>query len=243
MRRAAAAQGWRTVALSPWTIAIRDDAATQAELRNALTADIVIVASPAAARAAARLAALHHAPLRIASPGQIWCALGSGTAAALARVGIAPVETPTRMDSEGLLALPALAEVAGRRIALLTAPGGRDRIAPSLRDRGAVLQRVDVYARTPIRPNAATLARLRRATSRWLVPLSSGDALLHLLATLPEDLAARLRGACVVAASARLAQVARDLGCTDVHIAAGPRPRQLLAAIGTSPGLHDDAAS
>jgi uroporphyrinogen-III synthase len=236
MRRAAAAHGWRTVALSPWTITVRDDDATKAELRSALAAEFVIVASPAAARAAARLCPLHK------RRGQTWCALGSGTAAALARVGIAPVETPTRMDSEGLLALPALADVAGRRIALLTAPGGRDRIAPNLRDRGAVLQRVDVYARVPIRPNAATLARLRRATGRWLVPLSSGDALQHLLATLPEDLAARLRGACVVAASARLADVARALGCSDVHLAAGPRPRQLLAAIGPHSDQNDDAA-
>ena len=235
MRRAAAAHGWRTVALSPWRIAVREDAATQAELRSALEADLVIVASPAAARAAARLT-----PLR-KRRGQTWCALGSGTAAALARAGIAPVETPARMDSEGLLALPALAEVAGRTIALLTAPGGRDRIAPSLRARGAVLQRVDVYARVPIRPNAATLARLRRVTGPWLLPLSSGDALQQLLATLPEDLALRLRGACVVAASARLADLARELGCMDVHIAAGPRPRQLLAAIGPLPEPHEDA--
>jgi uroporphyrinogen-III synthase len=229
MRRAAAARGWRTVALSPWAIAIRDDAATQAELRSALTAEIVIVASPAAARAAAHLGPLSK------RRDQTWCALGSGTAAALTRAGIAPVETPGRMDSEGLLALPALADVAGRRIALLTAPGGRDRIAPSLRERGALLQRVDVYARVPIRPNAATFARLRHITGPWLIPLSSGDALQHLLAALPEDLAVRLRSACVVAASARLADLARELGCVDVHVAAGPRPRQLLAAIGQPP--------
>jgi hypothetical protein len=46
----------------------------------------------------------------------------------------------------------------------------------------------------------------------------------------------------VVAASARLADLARELGCMDVHIAAGPRPRQLLAAIGPHSDLGDDAA-
>jgi uroporphyrinogen-III synthase len=224
VRRAAAAHGWRTVALSPWRIAMREDAATRAALREALKAEVVIVASPAAARASARVAMLRQ------RRGQTWCAVGAGTAAALRRAGVAMIERPARMDSEGLLALPVLADVAGRRIGVLTAPGGRDQIAPGLQLRGAIVQRVDVYAREPMRPNAATLARLRGIRGRWLLPLSSGDALQHLLTVLPEDCAARLRTARVIAASERLAQSARALGCVDVQVGPGPRPRQLLDA-------------
>jgi uroporphyrinogen-III synthase len=224
LRRAAAAHGWRTVALSPWRIAVRDDHATRAGLDKALNlSQVVIVTSPAAARAASTLANLRR------GRGQTWCAIGSGTAATLRRAGIDPVLTPTRMDSEGLLSLPVLRDIEERRIALITAPGGRDRIAPSLRARGARLQRVDVYAREPLIPNAAALARLRAIRGRWLLPLSSGEALQHLLTVLPSDLAARLRKADVVAASARLAQAAQEAGCRRVRIAAGPRPQQLLA--------------
>jgi uroporphyrinogen-III synthase len=222
MRRAAAAHGWRTVALSPWRIVVHNDVATRDALCDALKAEIVIVTSPAAARATASLATLRH------RRDQIWCAVGSGTARTLQRAGVAKVETPMRMDSEGLLALPIFADVVGRRIALLTAPGGRDRIAPSLRARGATLLRVDVYARVPMQPNAATLARLRAIRSRCLLPLSSGEALQHLLRVLPEDCATQLRAARVMAASERLAQLAHSLGCCDVHLAAGPGPRQLL---------------
>ncbi len=226
LRRAAAAQGWRTVALSPWRIEVRDDDATRAALRTALTAAAIVIAtSPAAARAAAALAPLRQ------RRGQFWCAVGSGTAAVLRRMGVAEIQTPTRMDSEGLLALPVLNDIDHQHIALLTAPGGRDRIAPGLRARGAVLHRVDVYTRVPIRPSAATLARVRRIRGRWLVPLSSGEALQHMLDTLPDDVAARLREACVVAASPRLVDLARHVGCTDVRLAAGPRARQLLAAV------------
>jgi uroporphyrinogen-III synthase len=224
MRQAAAAHGWRTVALSPWRITMREDAATRTALREALKAEIVIVASPAAARASARLAMLRR------RRGQTWCAVGAGTAAVLRRAGVAMVERPARMDSEGLLALPALADVAGRRIGVLTAPGGRDRIAPGLQLRGAIVQRVDVYAREPMRPNAATLSRLRGIRGRWLLPLSSNDALQHLLTVLPEDCATRLRKARVIAASERLAQSAHALGCVDVQVGLGPRPRQLLDA-------------
>lgn len=223
MRRAAAAHGLRTIALSPWRIAVRDDPDTRRALRAALQAEVVIATSPAAVRAAAALA-----PLR-ARRGQCWLAVGSATAAALRRAGIADPQAPERMDSEGLLALPALQKVDGREIGLLTAPGGRDRIAPTLTTRGARVRRADIYAREAVTPAAATLARLRALRAPLLLPVSSGEALATALAALPADLAARLRGARVLAASERLAAMARAAGCTEVRIAAGPRPRQLLA--------------
>jgi uroporphyrinogen-III synthase len=223
MRRAAAAHGLRVVALSPWRIAVRDDPATRLALRDALSADIVIATTPAAVRATATLS-----PLR-AKRGQRFCAVGSATAAALRRAGIADTVSPERMDSEGLLALPLLQAVRGRSIGLLTAPGGRDRIGPALRDRGARVQRADVYAREPVALSPAALARLRTFDGPLLLPLSSGEALHTVLAAAPADIATRLRGARVLAASARLAALARDVGCIDVRIAAGPRPTQLLA--------------
>ena len=51
MRRAASAHGARVLALSPWRIAQRRDAATRTALREALEADVVLFTSPAAARA------------------------------------------------------------------------------------------------------------------------------------------------------------------------------------------------
>lgn len=223
LRRAAAALGLRTIALSPWRIAVRDDPDTRRGLRAALQAQVVIATSPAAVRAAAALA-----PLR-ARRGQRWLAVGSATAAALRRAGIADPQAPERMDSEGLLALPALQEVRGQRIGLLTAPGGRDRIAPTLANRGAQVDRADVYARVPVAPAQAAIGRLRALRAPLLLPVSSGEALLVALAALPMDLAARLRAARVLAASERLAAMAQAAGCVEVRIAAGPRPRQLLA--------------
>lgn len=230
MRRAA--RDLRVVALSPWRIAVRDDADTRRALRDALAADQIIATSPAAVRAAARLA-----PLR-ARRGQAWYAIGTATAAALGRAGVDEVHAPERMDSEGLLALPSLQVLAGRRIGLLTAPGGRDRLAPALAARGAQVLRADVYARVPTTPGAAVLARLRAIDGPLVLPVSSGEALQRILAAVPEDVAARLRAARVIAASARLAALARDAGCGDVRVAAGPRPAQLLAAAAGQSGYH-----
>lgn len=224
MRRAAAAHGLRVLALSPWRIAVRDDTAIRDALRKALTAQIVIVTSPAAARAAAALAPLQ------ARHGQVFYAIGVTTATTLRRMDVDDVSSPQRMDSEGLLALPALRDVCDHDIGLLTAPGGRDRIAPALRARGARVHRADVYAREAVALSPVSLARLRAFTGPLWLPLSSGEALHAVLAAAPIDISARLRGAGVLAASERLAGLAREAGCTDVRVAAGPRPAQLLAA-------------
>lgn len=224
MRRAAAAQGAQVLALSPWRIARRDDATTRASLREALAADVVVFSSPSAVRAAVRLRALRP------RHGQAWLAVGAGTAAALRRAGVADVVAPTRMDSEGLLALPQLRELHGRRVGLVTAPGGRGVIARALVHRGAHLIRADVYARVAIAPSPRAVSRLRALRDRPWLALGSGEALQHLLTALPAEAADALRRARVLAASERLAALARDAGFAEVRVATDARPRALLEA-------------
>ena len=227
LRRAAAVRGAGLVALSPWALADRDDATTRAALGVALSAPRVLVTSPAAARAAARLRPLHR------RAGQHWFAVGAGTAAALHRAGVDRVVAPRRMDTEGVLALPGLREFPPGGDAVLgfvTAPGGRGLLLPSLQARGAQVLRVDVYERVPVAPSERSIAALRGVSAPLALALSSGEALQRIVDALPADAAAKLRGAQVLAASERLAVLARDLGFADVLVAGGPRPRDLLAA-------------
>lgn len=226
LRRAAARAGGRLLALSPLAIVAADDAAARAALAQALACPRVVVTSANAVAAAAALA-----PLR-ARRGQVWLAVGSGTRRALARIGIAAL-APQRMDSEGLLALPALQDVAGRRIGLVTGAGGRDRLLPALRARGATPVRADVYAR---RPRTIAAARWQALRQRWAQPaplwlaLSSAEALHAWQAQLPPDLSARLPQLPVVAASARLADAARAAGFTRIAVAASAAPSALVRA-------------
>ena len=226
LRRAAAAQGARALALSPWRIETQSDATTRRALRDALAADIVIAASPAAVRAASALHALRK------RRGQTWCAVGAGTAAALRRTGIDEAVSPSRMDSEGLLALDELRGVRGRAVGLLAAPGGRGLIAPTLQKRGATVLRADVYRRVEVALSSGVLARLRALRAKPWLALGSGEALNLALARLPADLAGKLRNADVAAASERLAQAARDAGFRGrVVVAASARPSDLVAAM------------
>lgn len=225
LRRAVAGAGGRLIALSPWRIEPRHDPAARKALRHALSAPVVVFTSPAAVSAASLLAALR------ATRGRTWLAVGNGTARALQRAGVGTVETPQRMDSEGLLALPALASLRGQRVGLVTAPGGRDRIAAVLVRRGAHLLRAEVYDRMPVKPSARGLARLRTLRKDPWLALSSGQALELALQSWPADAVARLRRARVVAASERLAALARSHGLRVAGVATSARPADLVAAM------------
>lgn len=211
------------LALSTLAITPLADTNARTALAAALAADIVLCTSPNAARAAAALAAPR--PRR----NRPWLAVGSGTQRALHRQGIA-ARAPARMDSEGLLGMPQLADVQGKTIGLITAPGGRGLLAATLAARGATVRRADVYARQAValaaRPRAALAAALQRP-ARVLLVLSSGEALDALLAQQPPP---GLHAVAVVAASARLADAARTAGFTRVAEAGSARPGALLAA-------------
>ncbi len=222
LRRAAARHGIDVLALSPWRLQPRDDAATRTALDAALAADVVLFTSPAAVRAALALRPL------AADASRSWAGVGAGTAAALRRAGVASALSPTRMDSEGLLALPALA--GARRVGLVTAPGGRGMIAAELARRGASVERADVYARLPVPPAARAVAALCRLDRPACLALSSEEALRTVLAALPEPAAASLRRCRVAAASQRLADLATHLALGPATVAASARPAALVAA-------------
>lgn len=232
------------IELSPWSIRSENTAAARAALAAALQSTQVVVTSPNAVRALRDLCA---ADARAAAPalpqppqraGQAWYAVGAGTAQALAEFGIADVRWPERMDSEGLLALPGLDRyAAGDSVGLLTAPGGRGVIAPTLAARGAQLRRADIYRREPAPLDRFMVARLIDARAPLLLALSSGEALQRVLERLPAEAAARLRQARVSAASERLAQLAREAGFATVGLAAGPGAEELLAPLAETTGI------
>ena len=224
LRRAAARHGARTVAVSPWRLQARDDATTRDQLLQAQACDRLVFTSPAAANAAARLM-----PLGQLKAGSL-VAVGQGTARTLVRHGAAAVQAPARMDSEGLLALPAMAGLEGKRVALVTAPGGRGMIAAQVQARGAQLLRVDVYERVPLQVPSSLWSRLQALDAPAVLAVSSGEALERVLPQMPPALRRRWQEQPVVAASARLAELATTLGFAHAYVAAGPLPGQLAAA-------------
>lgn len=227
--RGARRLGATGLALSGLRLAGRDDDATRRALDAALACPRLIATSPAAVRFADALRPLSDAA------GAAWFAVGAGSARALARRGVPGARHPARMDAEGLLALPGLDAAAfarDPRVGVLGAPGGREVLLPALRARGAEPRMAEVYARAaPRRRPGDAAAVLALDPARSLLALSSAEALGHVLDGLPAAAADALRALPVLAASPRLADVARARGCARVAaVAASARPADLLAA-------------
>jgi uroporphyrinogen-III synthase len=158
-------------------------------------------------------------------------AIGAGSRAALEREGFVDVIAPhSGADSEALLALAELADVAGRRIVILRGEGGRERLGEALAARGARVERVACYRRS--RP-AADPEALQQAWARGAVhavAVSSGEGLENLRAMLGEAGARWLRQTPLFVPHARVAAQAARLGIREA-IVAGPGDRELVAGL------------
>lgn len=108
---------------------------------------------------------------------------GPGTAAALAAVGITNARMPaTTMDSEGLLALPELSDVAGTRIVIFRGSGGRELLHAVLEARGARVEQIECYRRARPASGAAGLIEAWRDQRIDAVTLTSSEGLDNLWA-------------------------------------------------------------
>lgn len=97
-------------------------------------------------------------------------AIGSATAAFLAGHGIVAA-SPQRMDSEGLLAMPALQDITGLHCLIFRGTSGRETLAQTLRQRGAIVDYCELYSRQL--PEAAA-----RLWADWINGLQDRPALV-----------------------------------------------------------------
>jgi uroporphyrinogen-III synthase len=141
-------------------------------------------------------------------------AVGRATARALEARGRQVDARPESANSEGLLALPGFADMAGRRVLVVKGSGGRDLLRRELVARGAEVLELDVYRRRLARPEAAALQALHGALGAqgtWVAVTSAEvlEALLQLVT--PQAQAALVKSALLVPGE-RVAATARRLG-------------------------------
>ena len=94
----------------------------------------------------------------------------------------------TDFSSEGLLALPALQAVRGQRIIIIRGQSGREKLADSLRQRGAEVQYLPVYQRLPAQCDSDQLAEAIKQKKIDIITLTSGEALRHLFSLVESTL-------------------------------------------------------
>lgn len=118
-------------------------------------------------------------------PAQLKLAtVGAGSAALLEQRLNRPVDiTPEQQyNSEGLLAHPALQNVANKRITIFRGVGGRNFLADCLRNRGANVDYAEVYQRQKPEIDLKQLAAQWQAQPVDAICITSGEGLENLLA-------------------------------------------------------------
>lgn len=179
-------------------------AQARGELAAVSEADDLIFTSANAVRGAWRL----HPDF---APAGRLTAIGRATAAALeAASGRAAAVPEHGYTSEDLLAMPAFAAPAGRRVGVITGEGGRGRIQTVLAERGAAVSVAWVYRRHPVTLDRPRLQALLDESDA--IVITSGEALSHLVAMTPEALAPTLHARQLAVPSTRVLQLALDLG-------------------------------
>jgi uroporphyrinogen-III synthase len=156
---------------------------------------------------------------------------GPGTAAALRGVGIDDVRLPTTtMDSDGLLALPEFANVAGKRIVIFQGGGGREVLRDALLARGARVVHVDCYRRS--RPTAGVQGLLEawREGRVDAVTITSSEGLANLWEILDVEGRRHFASTPTFVPHARIGERARALGLAKV-IVTPPADAGLIAAL------------
>ena len=189
-------------------------------------ADLVIAVS---------MHAVHFAHYFLLQTGQTWphidyFAVGQASADAFAEAGIQAL-CPADPRSEGLLALPALQGVSGRRVLILRGNDGRDLIARTLASRGALVHYCATYERHYPDLDGDALIRHWQAAGLDSLLITSGELLQRLLALVPGPQHPWLYDRLLVVPSPRVAEMAEGAGFTRIVIAQGASNQALVAAL------------
>ena len=189
-------------------------------------ADLVIAVS---------MHAIHFAHHFLLQTGQTWphidyFAVGQASADAFAEAGIQAL-CPADPRSEGLLALPALQGVSGRRVLILRGNDGRDLIARTLASRGALVHYCATYERHYPDLDGDALTRHWQAAGLDSLLITSGELLQRLLALVPGPQHPWLYDRLLVVPSPRVAEMAEGAGFTRIVIAQGASNQALVAAL------------
>jgi len=162
--------------------------------------------------------------------------VGPATKAAIEEIGTRVDIVPEQgSDSEQLLAHPDLQNVVGKSIIIIRGEQGREKLAETLRSRGATINYLPVYQRQLHSVSAAELAALEKCWQDGdieCVTVMSVETLHNLLQLLPPACRELLVETPLVAPSTRVIQTAEESipGISTV-LAPGPQAADIISAL------------
>lgn len=145
-------------------------------------------------------------------------AVGRTTASALEKACQRQVTAPQDQRSEGLLALPALQQVAGKQVTIVRGNAGRELIKQGLLARGAKVSYVQSYKRVPLPLDGQRLSDQWRQQQIQCIVVTSNEILSLLFQSLPESAHPWLQQRDWVLVSPRMQETALGFGIAQSRI-------------------------
>jgi uroporphyrinogen-III synthase len=151
-------------------------------------------------------------------PGHVTVlAIGGGTARELAKHGITNASVPPgRYDSESLLDVPALRDVAGKRIVIFRGEGGRALLGETLAERGATIEYAECYRREKAGGDVEALIAAHARGEIDAFVATSSEGLRNLHETLGDSGRRVLSASVLFVPHPRIAETARELALTRI---------------------------
>jgi uroporphyrinogen-III synthase len=149
---------------------------------------------------------------------QRWYAIGEATAAALLQ-HVECAQPEKIMNSEGLLALPALQNISQQKVLIFRGKGGRDFLRQALQERGAQVDYCEVYERQAVHYTNGELAKFL-GEGLDLLTVTSGETLQLLLEQAVNDgIKEDIQKLPIIVPGQRVADLARASGFDAVLVA------------------------
>lgn len=157
--------------------------------------------------------------------------IGKSSEMALAAFGVADVTAPReRFDSEALVEMPALQDMAGRKVVIFRGDGGRELLGDTLIARGATVEYVTCYRRGKPELDPAPLHKLWTDGKLDAVTVTSSEGLRNFHEMIGKLGQAWLRKTPTFVPHARIAEQAAQLGLHEI-ILTGPGDDGLIAGL------------
>lgn len=203
-----------------------DAAPSNLSVSTVLSADIIIFVSTNA---------VHFGSQALGQPWPqtaSYFAVGKATWDSFDGVGISGHRAADdNQQTEGLLALEALTQVAGKNVVIVRGNGGRELLGETLTARGAKVEFWEVYQRTCPTYDADNLCREWQTFGIDTIVLTSPAMLENLITLVPKELFPWLSACHIIVPSSRAEAQAIARGMTHVTNAGAAHAEAMLAAL------------
>ena len=143
-------------------------------------------------------------------------AIGRGSVRELKHFGLTDVITPARFDSEALLELSEMQNVAGKRIVIFRGNSGRGLLGDTLMTRGATVEYAECYRRGRPQGDAAPLLKAWARNELHAITVTSSEGLRNLFDLVGKLGQSWLRKTPLFVPHPRIGETARELGLASV---------------------------